>query len=347
MPKVSVIVPIYRVAAYLPPCVESILAQSEPDIEVLLVDDGSPDECPALMESFAARDARVRCLHQANGGLSAARNAGIAAAQGTYLLFVDGDDWIAPTLVADAVAAAERHGAEQVLWNYSLAYEDHVREGVLPLRDEVLHLDALGLPAYFYRYWFPYVHGQEAWSKLYRRDVIARAGLTFAPGSEVFAEDTLFSAMYLLHTRTLVALAQPYVFYRQRADGLMGAQKPDFARRMIALVRTLARYAERTGHARALRHVLPMLLYDLTTKGISRDPSPEAAARALMDARQDADVQALLRALLWGPAVTLYLLRTGRGLRTQWRARAFARAWLRGDTRRALALVACAAPPGG
>ncbi|MCL2589104.1 MAG: glycosyltransferase, partial [Oscillospiraceae bacterium] len=107
MPKVSVIVAVYNSAEFLPRCVDSILAQTETDIEVLLVDDGSPDNSAELMAAYAAQDPRVRCIHKENGGLASARNAGLAEAKGDYLLFVDGDDWFEPTLVADAWAAAE------------------------------------------------------------------------------------------------------------------------------------------------------------------------------------------------------------------------------------------------
>ncbi len=338
MPKVSVIVPIYNVAAYLTQCVDSILAQTEPDIEVLLVDDGSPDGSPDIMTEYAARDGRIRCIHKENGGLSSARNAGMAQATGTYLLFVDADDWISPTLVADAYAAAKAAGADQVLWNYSQVYADHTEERHLPLRAETLDLTVMGLPAYFYRYWFPYVHGQEAWSKLYRRDLIRQHGLTFAPGQEIFAEDTLFSAMYLLHTRKLVALDAPYVFYRQREDGLMRAPRPLLAQRLIALAVRYADYARQTGH-RELRHVLPMFFYALATKGIAASATVAEAESAVTHSAQHPVVRSLLKDLLWGGALPLYLLRTGRGIRTQWRARAIAAAWLRGDASRAVSLV--------
>lgn len=339
MPKVSVIVPIYNIAAYLPQCLDSICSQTEPDIEILLVDDGSPDQSPSIMAEYALRDARIRCIHKPNGGLSSARNAGMAEAQGEYLLFVDADDWIAPTLVADAFAAAQAHQADQVLWNYSQVFSDHAEPKHLALRSETLDLLALGLPAYFYRYWFPYVHGQETWSKLYRRDIIEQHGLTFASGAEIFAEDTLFSAMYLLHTRKLVALDASYVFYRQREGSLMDGKKPQLARRLTELSLRFAEYAEQTGNAHTLRHILPMFLYRLVTKGIAGDPSLRDAANALREASDRPMLQRLLRALLWGGALPHYLLRTGKGIRTQVRARAFAAAWLRGNAERAVRLV--------
>ena len=89
---VSVIVPVYKVEPYLDRCVASILAQTYPNLEVILVDDGSPDNCPALCDAWAQRDARIRVIHKKNGGLSDARNVGLDAASGAYISFVDSDD---------------------------------------------------------------------------------------------------------------------------------------------------------------------------------------------------------------------------------------------------------------
>lgn len=94
MPEISVIVPVYRVEPYLRRCVDSILSQTFTDFELILVDDGSPDNCGAICDEYALKDSRVRVIHKQNGGLSDARNAGIDIAQGNYLTFVDSDDWV-------------------------------------------------------------------------------------------------------------------------------------------------------------------------------------------------------------------------------------------------------------
>jgi len=93
-PLLSVIVPVYKVEEYLPRCVESLLNQTYENLEIILVDDGSPDNCGAICDEYAARDGRIRVIHKQNGGLSSARNAGIDVARGDYLGFVDSDDWV-------------------------------------------------------------------------------------------------------------------------------------------------------------------------------------------------------------------------------------------------------------
>lgn len=97
-PLISIIVPIYKVEKYLKECVDSILAQTYQNFELILVDDGSPDSCPAMCDEFAKRDSRVVVIHKENGGLSDARNAGLDIARGKYICFVDSDDYIAPTM---------------------------------------------------------------------------------------------------------------------------------------------------------------------------------------------------------------------------------------------------------
>jgi len=97
MPLFSVIVPVYKVEAYLPKCIESILSQTYSDFELILVDDGSPDDCGKICAAYAAKDSRIRVIHKENGGVTSARLAGAEAAAGEYVACVDGDDWIAST----------------------------------------------------------------------------------------------------------------------------------------------------------------------------------------------------------------------------------------------------------
>ncbi|MDD7175711.1 MAG: glycosyltransferase [Clostridiales bacterium] len=111
-PTISVIVPIYKVERFLPQCVDSILAQTLSDIEVILVDDGSPDRCPAICDEYAARDSRVSVIHQKNAGPSEARNAGIQRAKGEYLCFIDSDDILSVDYCETLLNAAVCTGAK-------------------------------------------------------------------------------------------------------------------------------------------------------------------------------------------------------------------------------------------
>ena len=126
MPTVSILVPVYKAEKTLDACVESILAQSYADFELLLIDDASPDHCPEMCDAWAEKDPRIRALHPAKTGPgpSGARNAGLDAAKGQWLTMVDSDDTVAPDLLEKLLAGAERSGAELVLCNCRPVTED-------------------------------------------------------------------------------------------------------------------------------------------------------------------------------------------------------------------------------
>ena len=114
MPKVSVIIPVYKVEQYLSRCVDSVLRQMFADIEVILVDDGSPDCCPKICDNYSEQDERVVVIHKTNGGLASARNAGMRAATGEYIFFVDSDDWIDSNTRKQLVEIADNYNVDFV-----------------------------------------------------------------------------------------------------------------------------------------------------------------------------------------------------------------------------------------
>lgn len=122
-PLVSIVIPVYKVERFLDACVSSVVAQTYRNLEILLVDDGSPDACPAMCDAWAERDARVRVIHKTNGGLSDARNAGIAEATGDYIYFADSDDTVAPNLVEDCLKAMREHDADLVMFKFDTISE--------------------------------------------------------------------------------------------------------------------------------------------------------------------------------------------------------------------------------
>lgn len=124
----TVIVPVYKVEAYLERCVDSILAQTFTDFEVILVDDGSPDRCPAICDAYAEKDSRVRVIHKPNGGLVSARNAGIMAARGDYICYADSDDWAKPNLLefVHEKLAESPVPLDMVLFAAEIVYPDRV-----------------------------------------------------------------------------------------------------------------------------------------------------------------------------------------------------------------------------
>ena len=124
MPQVSVIVPVYKAERYLQRCVDSLVRQTLRDIEIILVDDGSPDGCPALCDQLASEDSRIRVVHKENGGLSSARNAGLCVATGKYVGFVDSDDDVELDMYEKLVQKAEQYAADFVMCDYRRILSD-------------------------------------------------------------------------------------------------------------------------------------------------------------------------------------------------------------------------------
>ena len=158
-PAVSVIVPVYKAEATLDACVESILAQTFPDFELLLIDDESPDRCPEMCDAWAKKDPRIRVLHPAKAGPgpSGARNAGVQAAAAPWLTMVDSDDTIAPDLVEKLLAGAEATGAELVICNGCPVTEDGARHP-LPADEQFTKDTLLDVDAFWDAFHTPWIN---------------------------------------------------------------------------------------------------------------------------------------------------------------------------------------------
>ncbi|MER7934906.1 MULTISPECIES: bifunctional glycosyltransferase family 2 protein/CDP-glycerol:glycerophosphate glycerophosphotransferase [unclassified Streptomyces] len=215
MPRFSVIVPAYRVQAYLSECLDSVLSQSYPDLELIVVDDLSPDACGAIIDEYAARDARVRPVHLAeNRGLGGARNAGMELARGDYLLFLDSDDTLTPDALRAVADRIKETGEPDVL------VHDYARTfwtGRAERNKQARHLTEEG-PAPFTLRDRPGLLRvlMVAWNKAYRREFVAEHGFAFPPG---YYEDTPWTYPVLMAAGTIATLDRVCVHYRQRRHG--------------------------------------------------------------------------------------------------------------------------------
>ncbi len=165
---ISVIVPVYNVQEYLPRCVDSILAQTYENLEIILVDDGTKDASDKICDEYAARDTRIRVIHKENGGLSSARNAGIDIAKGEYLSFVDSDDWIEPDTYAHMLGVALKYGVKLVCaGRYDVkSRTGEKKKGLCPPREEVISGTELTRRIFLWDN-----VDSAAWDKLYHRSL--------------------------------------------------------------------------------------------------------------------------------------------------------------------------------
>ena len=192
MPAVSIIIPVYRTEQYLEACIDSALAQTFTDFEIWLVDDGSPDGCPAICDRYALRDPRVHVIHQENGGLSAARNAGLERACGDYVSFLDSDDIMLPDLLETAVREIRR-GYDMVWFRFFRVkesdgerWEEWSATGSWELRSEEDRLEFLK------HFMLVPIMPWQVWNILFDRRKLEKWGIRFTDNREIYAEDMNF-----------------------------------------------------------------------------------------------------------------------------------------------------------
>ena len=222
---VSVIVPVYQVEGTLDRCVASILSQTFRGLEVLLIDDGSPDRCPALCDTWARRDPRVRVIHQSNAGLSAARNTGLDHARGSFIAFVDSDDEVLPTFIESMIVPLWKHHADMAvcgIWSDKPDWGD-AAGNVFPDIGEVVTGNVFLAKSVETPARAPYV---VAWNKLYRRRLFD--SIRFPAGK--VHEDEYVYHLVAAECRKIVCVRQALYRYYDNSQGIMRrlAGKPDF-----------------------------------------------------------------------------------------------------------------------
>ena len=226
IPTVSIIIPVHNVAPYLETCLDSLLSQTFQDWEAVCIDDGSSDESPAMLDRFAARDARFKVVHQKNGGVSNARNTGLKLARGTYIQMLDPDDWAEPDMTERLLRMIESTHAELGVCG---CFYHHTATGETGRR--MPDKFSAGPDSVS-------VHGLDSrvtgnitfcvWDKIFRRSIIEQFQLAFQPGLKI-GEDMKFIMEYLSCCHNIAFLARPLYHYRSGA-GVTGKTRPVWER---------------------------------------------------------------------------------------------------------------------
>lgn len=219
--KVSVVVPIYKVEKYLHRCIDSILNQTYPHLEIILVDDGSPDNCGQIADDYAKRDERIKVIHKQNGGLSDARNCGMQYVTGEFTIFVDSDDWLESNMIEKMISKSHEFEAEITQAAFYYAYDDHLlfdnRCGENDDPPIVIDKESL---------MYELVNNKRvknfAWGKLYKTDIIR--DIPFEKG--VLFEDVFWAYKVMHRVNKYVILNQPMYYYFQRSDSIVSTYTP-------------------------------------------------------------------------------------------------------------------------
>lgn len=240
MPELSVIVPVYDAEKYLPCCLDSILNQTIKNMEVIVVDDGSTDSSGAICDEYAAGDGRIKVIHKRNGGVSDARNAGLAVASGNYIAFVDADDYIAPEMYENMLRELKNNDLDIIRCGAFRVKGEKIIGSVGSGNLSILDGKAAMLKALSKNY------GDSLWNKVYKTDVIR--GVRFPVGRKY--EDASTSYLLFANARRIGHLDRAYYYYRFNSGSICQTSFDPVSRWDFVLA-----YMERLAYAE--RNMLP------------------------------------------------------------------------------------------
>lgn len=215
---VSIVVPIYNVQHYLKKCIDSIVHQTYTNLEIILVDDGSPDQCGQICDDYAVKDNRIQVIHKENGGLSDARNCGMSLATGEYITFIDSDDFIHPRFIEVLLKVAQDKCADIVVGDFQLFQEDDAYHDKVISEDDIdkaqiLCSDQLYDDAFLKR---ETVRLTVAWGKIYQRKLWD--GIQYPIGK--IHEDTFTTYKLMERANRVVYLKEPLYYWRENPDSI-------------------------------------------------------------------------------------------------------------------------------
>lgn len=229
MPKVSIIVPVYKVEQYLKRCVDSLINQTLTDIEIILVDDGSPDNCPQMCDEFAKQDPRIKVIHKQNGGLSSARNAGIEASTGEYLGYIDSDDYAEQDMFEKLYNCAVVNKVDFVMADYYRISADNKKKKTLDIREGFYtkkDIENEIFPMLIMRENVDFGPLLSVWHCLYKTDFIKQNNLFF--DNEIkWSEDCIYSAILGYKANSFYYMKDECVYnYIQNSGSISTSYKP-------------------------------------------------------------------------------------------------------------------------
>lgn len=272
-PLISVVVPIYNVEKYLRKCIDSILSQSYANLEIILVDDGSPDNSGEICDEYANRDHRIKVIHKENGGLSSARNAGLDVCTGEYISFIDSDDFVSPYFIQALYSAAEKYDADVTTYNWYFSFSD----------ENEVHLDTLettrseiktvreSLELMFYQ-----CIPSGAQHRLYKRYIFDTLRY---PVGDLFEEMATVYKTYLLSRKTAVVYGNHYA-YRINPNGIVRMKFSD--KKLICVPVSQKTYADIIDYDESLKDAVSSRMFAFIYQIFLQVPSDDKSNQKLL-----------------------------------------------------------------
>ena len=280
-PKVSIIIPIYKVEKYLYNCINSVINQTLKEIQIILVDDESPDNCPQICDNFAKQDNRIRVIHRKNGGLGYARNSGLEIANGEFVAFLDGDDYVSEDMYEKLYEAAKVKNADTCFcccytdMNGKITEIDNKYAGcTFTGIEEVINIGLFNLLGSAPEDKMDNVMGMQVWRGLYSMDIIRRNNIDFCSEREFICEDAIFHIDYFRYSACFTIIEDKLYYYRLRSGSLSNSFRTDrFEKNKILFLeekRRLSNYGFwEKGHLHIERMFLAMVRVCLTDAALN------------------------------------------------------------------------------
>ena len=218
-PLISIIIPVYKIEKFIDKCIKSIISQTYRNLEIILVDDGSPDKCPSICDKYAKIDNRIKVIHKPNGGLSDARNAGIDICKGDYIGFVDGDDYISENMYEHLLEHCIKYNADMSICGIYAIDEDYSN---LSIYNPMIYKETIlsNIQALNHLFLTFDVNFEVAWNKLYKRNLFFNKDNIRYPYGKLH-EDTYTTYKLLYYANNIAVFNEPLYYYVQRSGSIM------------------------------------------------------------------------------------------------------------------------------
>lgn len=264
-PLISVIVPVYNVQKYLPMCLNSVLAQTFKDFELICVDDGSTDDSLKILQEYAAKDKRIKVIHQENQGVSAARNYGLSFAIGHYIYFMDSDDFILQKCFEKAAEIIDRYSPDCVMFDYREVGENEI------LNDEAPEVEVQKLENPFEL--FMQKHSliyPNLWTKIYKAETIGKQRFD---ENMIYSEDLWFNLEFLAKAQTFYHLSQKMYAYVKRIDSITASKFTERkAHSFLQCCANIQKKFEKTPYFKTMRNNISNLNLKFVLKNLQKLP---------------------------------------------------------------------------
>ena len=223
---ISIIVPIYKVENYIKQCIDSIISQTYDDLEIILVDDGSPDNCHAICDEYAKKDSKIKVIHKKNGGLISARKAGLKASTGEYVCFVDGDDWIEPDMYEHIANAIEKYSCDCVITQFYFSFPDKELKSNYLLSKKYYTRDGIEKEIFptmlFAGEYYQFGIYPCCWTKVFKRELL-ETHLMDTDERIRMGEDIAFTYPCLMECNSIAFIDKPLYHYRNNPSSMTNA----------------------------------------------------------------------------------------------------------------------------